>query len=61
MKSGQLSSRKPLPFIKDLARDCWSLFYEIVLMHRLRKNGLEVAKQVSIPIEYEGVKFDEGF
>ena len=35
--------------------------YEVILMHRLRKHGLQVERQVSIPIEYDGIKFDEGF
>lgn len=35
--------------------------YEVILMHRLRKQGLQVERQVSISIEYDGIKFDEGF
>ncbi|MBV9658124.1 MAG: GxxExxY protein [Verrucomicrobia bacterium] len=35
--------------------------YEVVLAHELRKRGLEVARQVPIPIVYDGLKFDEGF
>jgi GxxExxY protein len=35
--------------------------YEIVLEHKLRESGLEVDRQVSIPIEFEGIRFDEGF
>ena len=35
--------------------------YEVLLMHGLRKRGLEVARQVPISIEYDGIKFDEGF
>lgn len=35
--------------------------YETVLSHKLIAKGLNVGKQVSIPIEFEGVKFDEGF
>ena len=35
--------------------------YEVLLTHRLRKRGLDVARQVPIPIEYDGVRFDEGF
>ena len=30
-------------------------------MHRLKKRGLVVARQVPIPIEFDGIKFDEGF
>ena len=35
--------------------------YEIVLAHKLSKNGLHVERQVAIPIEFEGIRFDEGF
>lgn len=35
--------------------------YEVVLAHELRKAGLQVERQVSIPIIYDGLKFDEGF
>ena len=35
--------------------------YEVVLMKLLAKKGLSVQRQVSIPIEFEGEYFDEGF
>ena len=35
--------------------------YEVVLAHELKRRGLEVQRQMVIPIEYEGIKFDEGF
>lgn len=35
--------------------------YEIVLVYELRKRGLQAERQVAIPIEYDGLKFDEGF
>ena len=35
--------------------------YEVVLMKLLTKKGLHVQRQVSIPIEFEGEHFDEGF
>ena len=35
--------------------------YEVILMHRLRKRGLQVERHVAIPIEYDGIRFDEGF
>jgi len=35
--------------------------YEIVPAHKLSKNGLNVDRQVPIPIELEGIRFDEGF
>jgi len=35
--------------------------YEVLLAHELRKQGLHAARQVSVPIEYGGHKFEEGF
>ena len=35
--------------------------YEVALAHELQKRGLRVRRQVAIPIEYDGLKFDEGF
>ena len=35
--------------------------YEVILAYELKKRGLSVNRQVSIPIEYHGIKFDEGF
>lgn len=35
--------------------------YEIILVHKLTKLGLNVERQKSIPIVFEGIKFDEGF
>lgn len=35
--------------------------YEVLLAYELESNGLEVRRQVSIPIKYNGIIFDEGF
>ncbi|MEQ8208883.1 MAG: GxxExxY protein [Lacipirellulaceae bacterium] len=35
--------------------------YEVVLAHELRERGLEVIRQKPVPIEYEGLKFEEGY
>ncbi|MFP4086791.1 MAG: GxxExxY protein [Desulfobacteraceae bacterium] len=35
--------------------------YEVVLAQQLRNEGMEVARQVPIPIEFRGIRFDEGF
>jgi GxxExxY protein len=34
--------------------------YEVCFCHELEKRGLNFQGQVSVPIEYEGIKFDEG-
>jgi iron complex transport system substrate-binding protein len=35
--------------------------YERVLAHELGKRGLNVERQVPVPVVYDGLKFDEGF
>jgi len=35
--------------------------YEVVLAQKLRDLGLAVERQVPIPIQFEGIQFDEGF
>lgn len=35
--------------------------YEVVLSHELRQHGLEVVRQLSVPVVYEGIRFDEGY
>ncbi len=35
--------------------------YEVILADQLRQRGLQVDRQISIPIEYRGIKFNEGF
>lgn len=34
--------------------------YEVCLEHELRKDGYHVARQLDIPIQYDGITFDEG-
>ena len=35
--------------------------YEVVLSHEIEKRGLALERQVSIPIQYDDLVFDEGF
>jgi GxxExxY protein len=35
--------------------------YEVVLTRELEMRGLRVERQVPVAIEYEGIRFDEGF
>jgi GxxExxY protein len=35
--------------------------YEVVMTHELRSRGLEVERQVAVPICYDGIQFEEGF
>jgi GxxExxY protein len=46
---------------KELGPGLLETVYEVILVHELERRGLSVDRQVSIPIEYHGIKFDEGF
>jgi len=46
---------------KNLGPGLLESVYEVILMKLLSKKGLSIQRQVSIPIEYEGESFDEGF
>ena len=35
--------------------------YEVVLARELQKRGLTVQRQVPVPIDFDGLRFDEGF
>jgi len=46
---------------KKLGSGLLESLYEVILMKKLAEKGLSVQRQVSIPIEFEGEYFDEGF
>ena len=46
---------------KDLGPGLFESVYETILEHLLQEAGLRVERQVSIPIVYDGIHFDEGF
>ena len=46
---------------QDLGPGLLETVYEVTLARKLEKNGLSVQRQVPIAIEYEGIRFDEGF
>lgn len=35
--------------------------YEVLLAHELKERGLQAERQVPVPIEYSGIKFEEGY
>jgi len=35
--------------------------YEVIMAHELKKRGMHVERQMPVPIEYEDLKFEEGF
>lgn len=46
---------------RDLGPGLLETVYEVVLAHVMRQHGLAVERQVPVPIEYCGIRFDEGF
>jgi len=46
---------------QDLGPGLLESVYEAILSRRLAKRGIRVQRQVSIPIEFDGERFDEGF
>jgi GxxExxY protein len=46
---------------QDLGPGLLETVYEVTLARKLQKRGLSIERQVPIPIEYEGQRFDEGF
>lgn len=45
----------------DLGPGLLETVYEVLLAHLLESQGLKVKRQVSVPIEYQGITFEEGF
>ena len=46
---------------RDLGPGLLESVYEISLAYELEKRGLDAKRQVIIPIQYQGIKFDEAF
>jgi GxxExxY protein len=46
---------------RELGPGLMETVYEVVLAHELKERGLQVERQVSVPVEYRGMKFDQGF
>ena len=46
---------------RDLGAGLLETVYEVLLARKLSERGLAVERQVAVPIEYQGVRFEEGF
>ena len=46
---------------RELGPGLLETVYEVALGHELKQRGLHFERQVSIPVEYKGIQFDEGF
>ena len=45
----------------ELGPGLFETVYEVLLAHELQEAKLRVARQVPIPIEFHGIRFNEGF
>ncbi|MFY0698178.1 MAG: GxxExxY protein [Balneola sp.] len=46
---------------KELGSGLLERVYEVCLAHEIQKRGFEVERQVVVPVNYDGISFDEGF
>ena len=46
---------------RELGPGLLETVYEVTLAHELKQRGLNVQRQVPVPIKYRGVTFDEAF
>ncbi len=46
---------------RELGPGLLETVYEIILAHELRRQGLQVERQVPVTVEYRGIRFEEGF
>ena len=46
---------------RDLGPGLLETVYEVILARELEERGLSVLRQAVVPIEYDGLTFDEGF
>ena len=58
---GKIIIESALKVHKSMGPGLLELVYEVVLADELEQRGLKVQRQVPIPIEYEGINFQEGF
>jgi len=58
---GSLVVDSALALHRDLGPGLLETVYEVTLARALERRGLNVERQVAVPIEYEGERFAEGF
>ncbi len=57
---GKVIVEAALKVYKELGPGLLEKVYEVCLTHELRKVGFQVERQVDIPIQYDGITFEEG-
>ena len=58
---GKIIVDSALTVHRELGPGLLETVYEVILAHELTQRGLRVRRQVPIPIEYRGIKFNEAF
>ena len=58
---GEIVVDAALDIHRNLGPGLLESVYEVVLAHALTERGLIVERQVAVPIEYSGMRFNEGF
>ena len=58
---GTIIGNTAIALQKELGPGLLESVYEVVLAHELEKSGVSIERQVTIPIEYKGISFAEGF
>jgi len=64
MKENEIGTRvieAAISVHRELGPGLLESVYEVVLARELKELGLNVERQVPVPITYKGVRFDEGF
>ena len=60
-KNGTIVVACAVQLHKELGPGLLESVYEVLLANELRRSGLQVDRQVNIPISFHGTTFDEGF
>jgi GxxExxY protein len=58
---GHLVINAAIKIHKTLGPGLLESVYEVVLNHELTQSGLQVQRQVAVPIAYQDIHFEEGF
>ncbi|REL38839.1 GxxExxY protein [Rhodohalobacter sp. SW132] len=45
----------------ELGPGLFESVYEVALAHELQKDGLDVKRQLGIPVHYDGLRMDQGY
>lgn len=58
---GKIAVDSAVQIHRELGPGLLETVYEIVLARELERRGLKIKRQVSVPIVYRDIRFDEGF